>query len=1256
VTPNRVGKSLALFCVVFTLGSVSAQAQTSLCAAWANVIGWQGQYTLTASGSGVQVGVWTVTVDSSATANLNLSSAGACVWMGAITDPMAAGAFNSHGMRSCSPPAGGTDDETWVGSGPAGSSSLAGVAINQSNQTYRFLADMVIPVDHTTTSDCGGSGTDHIPAFPLYAPPFGDWSFPLPDAPQQLSGTVTALGFEASFGAIIPWTITFTLTPILSVDDPCKKDGGSSIGCQNQSLGEDIPMVGTGFFLHYQGDRSPDRMIANPVAVADALAIGGWTLNVHHAYDPASDTLFLGDGGQRSAWQLAGASTYHGNYLVTSEDGSEIYLFDPASGHHLQTLKPLTGAVKYQFGYDAAGTLVTVTDGSGNVTTIQRDSAEHATAIVSPFSQVTTLSLDSNNFLSQVTDPAGDTASFINSKGGLIASRTDGNGNVYRYTYDTSGKLTNDADSAGGFTSLSRTDATTSYTVTTATALGRTSTYQVATNVFGEQFTNTWPDGLQATMTTIQQAGQLMDSSTLPDGTRSSTTAGPDPRWGLQAPIPGTTALTFGSLTANASATRAVTLGDPANPFSLTRQTDTDTVNGRTYTSVFTASTNTYVDTTPAGRQTTQVLDSLERPSSVQIGTLQPLTFSYDSQGHLATITQGTRTTSLTYDGNGFLAGLTDPLSQTTTFTRDAAGRLVTSTLPDGRAVGYTSDANGNLTSVAPPGTPAHAFTYTSVDLPASYTPPVVSGSGGTAYAYDADRNLTTITRPDGATIRLTYDSAGRLSTEVTPTATVTYTYSATTGNLTSESIQGGETLTYGYDGPLETSAAWAGAVAGSVGRAYDNNLWRTSRSINSGNTVAFSYDTDGLLTQAGALMLTYDANGQITSTNLGSAQDSWTFNGYGELVAYTANSSGSPVYSASFSRDGAGRIITKQETINGMTTSSSYTYDAAGRLTQAGDHSYTYDSNSNRLMDASSPGTVTGTYDAQDRLLTYGTAFYTYSANGELVSRTDGTQITSYQYDVWGNLVAVTLPDGRRLSYVIDGANHRVGKQVNGVLVMGFLYDGDRVVAQVDGNNQLVSQFIYATRSDSPDYLLQGGVAYRILADQLGSPRLVVNTANGQIAQEIDYDTFGNVINDTNPGFQPFGFAGGLYDRDTKLVRFGARDYDPSTGRWTTKDPILFAGGDTNLYGYVLDDPVNLTDATGLDPCTCEPRRRRHWSVKLTLLEPIFPGPDGSYVELTLGHGYRVGERPPLEMPPIEIKGKVRRKPCSKQPVLRQK
>ena len=63
--------------------------------------------------------------------------------------------------------------------------------------------------------------------------------------------------------------------------------------------------------------------------------------------------------------------------------------------------------------------------------------------------------------------------------------------------------------------------------------------------------------------------------------------------------------------------------------------------------------------------------------------------------------------------------------------------------------------------------------------------------------------------------------------------------------------------------------------------------------------------------------------------------------------------------------------------------------------------------------------------------------------------------------------------------------------------------------------------------------------------------------------------------------------YAGGLYDFDTKLYRFGARDYDPTIGRWTTKDPIGFAGGDNNLYAYVSGNPMSYLDPTGLAQCT---------------------------------------------------------------------
>ena len=117
------------------------------------------------------------------------------------------------------------------------------------------------------------------------------------------------------------------------------------------------------------------------------------------------------------------------------------------------------------------------------------------------------------------------------------------------------------------------------------------------------------------------------------------------------------------------------------------------------------------------------------------------------------------------------------------------------------------------------------------------------------------------------------------------------------------------------------------------------------------------------------------------------------------------------------------------------------------------------------------------------------------------------------------------------------------------------------------------------------PVAMKSGGTTYFLTYDQVGSLRVVAD-ASANVVELIEYDSFGNIINDTNSTIEvPFGFAGGLYDNDTGLVRFGERDYDSETGRWTAKDPIRFEGKDTNLYGYVLSDPVNRKDINGKDP-----------------------------------------------------------------------
>ena len=880
--------------------------------------------------------------------------------------------------------------------------------------------------------------------------------------------------------------------------------------------------------------------------------------------------------------------------LIPSADGAEVYHFD-SSGRHLRTLDAKTQSVLYRFGYDAAGRLITITDLAGNVTTIERDAHGNPIAIVAPFGQRTQLSLDANGYLAAVDNPAGETFAMTYTADGLLTSFRDPRGHASTMTYDALGRLLRDQNADGGSQNLARAELPLGYEVTRTTAEGRGVRNRVETFATGsQQFTDTDTDGTQ----TVRFAGtDGTTRTTLPDGTVSTAIQGPDPRFGMQAPVVTSLTTVTGGLTATATANRTAVLSDPTNPLSLQTLTDTATLNGRTSRSVYDAATRTATATSAAGRVSTSTLDTLGRPHQSQVTGLLAVTNTYDAQGRLATLTQGTgseaRDLTFAYNPQGWLQSVIDPLGRSLGYEYDAAGRVTREVQPDGRAVHYGYDASGNLISLSPPGRPAHRFSYTQTDQTAEYAPPEVgAGTNSTLYTYNLDKDLIRIDRPDGQTLGFSYDSVGRLSGQSLPNGNLSYGYDATTGKLTSIADPDGGSLAFTYNGALLTDTAWTGAVAGNVGFGYDNDFRVTGISVDGADTVSYSYEADSLVTQAGSLALSHSPqNGLLTGTTLGRLNDSYAYTGFGETSVYEARIDSGALFKTDFTYDKLGRIVRKVETLGVVPSTYDYGYDLAGRLTEvkrngAVTSTYTYDDNGNRLSRTQGASTVTGTYDDQDRLLTYGNAGYTYTANGELLTKTVGAQTTAYSYDVLGNLRQVNLPDGRTIDYVIDAANRRVGKKVNGTLVQGLLYqDQLKPIAELDGSGNIVSRFVYATHVNVPDYLVKGGVTYRIVTDHLGSPRYVVNTADGTIAQQMEYDEFGNVLSDSNPGFQPFGFAGGLYDRDIRLVRFGARDYDAETGRWLAKDVILFEGGDNDLYAYVGGEPVNLFDPTGRGP-----------------------------------------------------------------------
>jgi len=878
----------------------------------------------------------------------------------------------------------------------------------------------------------------------------------------------------------------------------------------------------------------------------------------------------------------------HGEITIPSEDGSRLYHFD-VDGRHLRTTHALTGTVLYSFSYNGKGLLVGIEDGSGNETRIERDGDDNPTAIVAPFGQRTDMTLDANGYLTAATDPENHTYNAAYSNEGLIETFTDPNNNLSEFTYDTRGRLLKDENAAGGFSELNRIKGENTYTVGLETAEARSTTYQTEALVTNEiRRVNTFPDG------TRNESIENPDGSssiTFADGMVVETAQGPDPRFEMLAPITEKQTLyTPDGLVHQSINDRTGVFTDPLDPQSLESLTYTATINGQTYTSSYDAAGRTWTGTTPAGRQTISTLDERGRPLTFQTTDLETFTLAYDSHGRIDAVAFGDRDVDFVYnDVSGFLQSITNPLAETASFTFDAAGRITALTLPDTSVWGYEWDGNGNLTTLTEPnGSTNHVFTYTPTDLFQTYTSPLNTVE---TFTYNKDDQLVARQFPSGNILEWVYDAQGHLSTVKTPEGDDTFDYDGDTGQLIQSISRDGQQIDYTYDGALRTRADWNGLITGSVVYNY-NNDFLISQINYAGTSLSVTHDSDGLLTGVGTITLARDAgNGLVTGVSDGSFSIAYTYNTYGEVETATATQ-GATLYDVNTTYDDLGRIFQKTESIGGLTQTWEYGYDIVGQLIAvkqdaATVESYGYDAVGNRISISNSLtgvnlGSEDFSHDADSKLLAAGTTTYGYDADGRLHTVTDNSDSHIFSYNSDGTLAQADLPDGRQITYLYDHMGRRIARKDNGVQTHTWLYgDGLLPIVEYDGSGSVIKTFIYAT-GPVPMAFVQGGSTFHIVSDHLGSPRLVVES-DGAIIKQIDYDSFGNVIGDTNTGlYLCFGFAGGMADPDHELVRFGVRDYQPSTGRWTAKDPILFEGG-FNLYGYVGNDPANSVDREGM-------------------------------------------------------------------------
>jgi RHS repeat-associated protein len=1147
-----------------------------------------------------------------------------------------------------------------------------GIGLGRSGDLY--IADRgnhrirkVSPDGTITTIGGNGSFGQHVPFYNT-APAMGTGDeSSARDVAEHPDGSVYVV--DGSARVVRRYDLNGVVTTVAGV--ACGIGGGScpkgldayGIPATQANVGspEHIAMASDGSY--YLTDNFRPRVIRiSPKRVATLLAQGGSLPNwpeegtQHGDGVPATDIelwrvggVAVGPDGVYFSAKANGTSTHPGprthiyrtktplpslgpaTLYVNSSDGEEVYIFD-WDGRHLETRNRL-GVLLYSFEYGQGGLVSKVTDASGNETTIQRASDGTPLSVVGPYGHVTGLSVSTAGYLDGVTDPANQSVSMSYNEGGLLESYTDARGNSASMQYDNWGRLVSDTDPAGGSHLLSSFGNANHWLTTKETGEGRVNTYEITLLDDGTyQRTNTFPDGTQS-ITEYQDASLV--TTWLPNGTIQTLTQAPDPRFGFGVPLPTQTTFLPSGLTRVEQTVREAD-ATPYDPFGLTSETTTRTINGQSWVTTYTASTGRTQRISPEGRWSRSYIDAQGRLTRTELPDTLPVEFSYDAQGRLIATTQGTRVTTNTYYNtgdlqNGYLATRTDALGNLTTFERDAVGRVLEQIAPDTSVTSFDWDANSNLIGLTPPSKPEHEQTFTAVNLQDGYYPPNLPGivAPETTFDFNLDRQPTTTWRPDGLSFEQVYNNAGKLDLITTPAGTIDYSYFDSTpcvgcapGSLSGISHPGGVNLAHTYDGHLVTSTTWSGLVSGAINWTYNNDFRVTTETVTTASAtspVAMGYDNDGLMTCAsptscpggvGAHVTSYDPLlPRPESSVSGAVTDQYTYNAYGELASYEAFANGNLAFSeivdsAGAPRDELGRIVDRTETNGGATVTYSYEYDSLGRLIEVYEdgtlaQAFTYDDNGNRLSLDTPSGSTTATYDDQDRLLTYGNFTYTYTDNGELLSKTDTStsDVTLYTYDVFGNLTRVDQPNGDVIEYLVDGRNRRVGKLVNGTLVKQWLWkDQLRIAAELDGAGNLVSRFVYGQKPTTPELVIQGSNVYRVISDHLGSVRAVVNIDDPMdVPVRLEYEAFGSVSG-TGVGFVPQGFAGGLYDADTGLVRFGARDYDAVTGRWTAKDPSVWEGGQTNLYAYAQNDAVNKLDNTGKRPGSLGSCVRETW------------------------------------------------------------
>lgn len=610
--------------------------------------------------------------------------------------------------------------------------------------------------------------------------------------------------------------------------------------------------------------------------------------------------------------------------------------------------------------------------------------------------------------------------------------------------------------------------------------------------------------------------------------------------------------------------------------------------------------------------------------------------YEYDAAGRLVReVDPAGAETRITYDPvfAEQRASVTDRAGRPRQYAYDALGRRIAETGPDGAVTRYEYDAEGNRTAVIDPAGNRFEFRYDALNRLIKETDPL---GHERVHTYDADGNRIGTVDRNGRERTFSYDAHNRLLEErwLDPSdgqilRTITFEYNR--NDELTEVSDADAVIALGRfyvpGGPIQSEEArYTGAPVRRIAFAYDAagrrenlNVTTTSPTLEPAVSVNYTRDLAGRLriltgrnllppsTLTGLdfqLQLWRNARGDLTelrrfSDSNGDQQVSQTFVTYGDPCACEIShvehvvATNQPLAEAtlSFTRDAEGNLTGFQDGTDTVVVA----VDEAGQLTGVNrngvaEESYGYDANGNRVRSHRHASYGTG---LANRLTQAGDWTLAYDKEGNVVTKSNavtGVQI-SFTWDHRNRLIRVArqepaLPEPALTEYRYDPLNRRIAVVRDGQTLWTY-YDGVQpLVDFVDQESTPLSIQYSGEKLDQLHALWRRdeGVFW-VVADQVGSLRRLLDKRGVPVAS-FRYDSYGNLleVSGSEAGVAGrFAFAGREWDETTELYYQRARHYDPDLGRFLQEDPLGFDAGDANLYRYVANQPLTLTDPTGM-------------------------------------------------------------------------